>query len=458
MRDFPFRLAATLGLGNRARRAVPVRVRFRPTVDLLEGRTLLSTFAVLNLNDSGAGSLRAAVTAANANPGSAIVFNSSLHGTITLTSGELLLASNVTIAGPGASRLAISAANYASRVFQIAAGQNVVLSGLTVTKGSAPDTGGGILNDGSNLTLSGINLTSNIVFEGTTTAARGGGLYSLAGNLTISNSQIVGNQSLGVASPLFFGAAYGGGAYVYSGKLVISNSTIQANTAHGGNNSSDGFAAGGGILTAAPMSLLNSTISNNVASGGQGTTDSVGLGGGLDITAGPNSIVNSTFTGNLAVGGNGGTGVGVGEAEGGAINNYGATSISYSTFTSNLAVGGSGGNSGLGNADPFVDYAFGGGIATTEGITALAYTTFKNNQAVGGNNSTAVGSDIIGAGGAEGGALYNEVGATTYVYTSALSGNLAVGGSGNTGTAPVALVGRRDGRRDCVGLWRPPRG
>src|SRR5205085_1929223 len=43
--------------------------QFRPRLELLEDRHLLSGFLVDNLNNAGAGSLRAAILAANANPG-----------------------------------------------------------------------------------------------------------------------------------------------------------------------------------------------------------------------------------------------------------------------------------------------------------------------------------------------------------------------------------------------------
>ena len=45
-----------------------IRQRFSPRVVLMEDRTLLSTLVVTNLHDSGAGSLRAAVAAADAEP------------------------------------------------------------------------------------------------------------------------------------------------------------------------------------------------------------------------------------------------------------------------------------------------------------------------------------------------------------------------------------------------------
>jgi hypothetical protein len=95
-------------------------------LECLEDRTLLSTYLVTNLNDNGTGSLRAAVQAADASPGSTIDFAKGLHGTITLTSGELDITSSTTVNGPGANKLAVSG-NNASRVFEIAAGLNVTI-------------------------------------------------------------------------------------------------------------------------------------------------------------------------------------------------------------------------------------------------------------------------------------------------------------------------------------------
>src|SRR5262245_46241909 len=53
-----------LMLTNHRLRPTPPR-RFRPRLEVLEDRALPSTFTVLNLADSGAGSLRAAILAAN---------------------------------------------------------------------------------------------------------------------------------------------------------------------------------------------------------------------------------------------------------------------------------------------------------------------------------------------------------------------------------------------------------
>src|SRR6516165_5357296 len=72
--------------------------RFRPQLEALEDRFLPSTLTVMNTNDSGAGSLRAEIAAAN--PGDTINFAPSLNGqTINLTSGQLVINKNLTVQG-----------------------------------------------------------------------------------------------------------------------------------------------------------------------------------------------------------------------------------------------------------------------------------------------------------------------------------------------------------------------
>src|SRR6516165_7323224 len=120
----------------------------RLVVEALDDRCLPSTFTVTNLLDTGAGSLREAVVAANANPGADSI-DFAVTGTIALTSGQLDITDSVTINGPGADALIVSG-NYISRVFGIAGDPTVLIAGLTVANGalntSATDSrrGGGI--------------------------------------------------------------------------------------------------------------------------------------------------------------------------------------------------------------------------------------------------------------------------------------------------------------------------
>jgi hypothetical protein len=71
-----------------SRAPVPRRCGFRPRLEGLEDRTVLSTLTVLNNHDSGSGSLRDAIS--RARDGDTIVFATSLDGqTITLAGDEL---------------------------------------------------------------------------------------------------------------------------------------------------------------------------------------------------------------------------------------------------------------------------------------------------------------------------------------------------------------------------------
>src|SRR5687767_2542582 len=126
----------------------PTSTRRRPTrrhapasrlcLETLEGRCLLSTFSVLNLLDSGAGSLREAVVEANSAPGADLIrfAPEARDGTIALTGGQLSITDDLTIEGPGADRLTVSG-NDASRVFRIGSGVAVSIDGLTISHGRA---------------------------------------------------------------------------------------------------------------------------------------------------------------------------------------------------------------------------------------------------------------------------------------------------------------------------------
>ena len=79
--------------------------------------------------------------------GDTIDFNLTYPATITLTRGQLVVDNSVTISGPGADQLSVNG-NAASRVFYIASGKTVTISGLTITNGNATGgNGGGIYND-----------------------------------------------------------------------------------------------------------------------------------------------------------------------------------------------------------------------------------------------------------------------------------------------------------------------
>jgi hypothetical protein len=245
----------TLATREHARRFKVKQHGFRPRLEALEGRVVLSTLTVTNTLDSGKGSLRYEI--AHANKNATIAFDPSLDGqTITLTSDELAITTGLTIQGPGAGQLAISGGkNW--RVFDVNASAPVVLSGLTISNGVAhdrtgvhEDDGGGILNFRT-LTLSGCVVSGNSIGE-IIGLNFGGGIYN-AGTLTLTGCTI-SNDYAGWGSPFFeSGEGHGGGIY-NAGTLTVSNSTLS------GNFATDG---GGGICNAGTLTVSTSTFNSN---------------------------------------------------------------------------------------------------------------------------------------------------------------------------------------------------
>jgi hypothetical protein len=272
---------------------------------------------VTNTNDSGPGSLRDALAAAN---DSDTIDATGVSGTILLISGELQITHNVTINGPGAGNLAVNG-NATFRVFENFA-SNVTISGFTITDGSAGDEngGGGILNHGG-LTLSDNSIVNNHAFtrrndgigggisnssgaaltvtgctiNDNVTDCEGGGIYSSNAQLTLMDSTISGNSAQSFGPPC---VGFGGGIFSSGGKATVTDSTVNGNTA---------FAGGGGIRNdgGGTLTIIDSTISENTAY--------FVFGGGIS-NDGNLTLTNSTMSGNSA-------------PQGGAIHNEETTTI-----------------------------------------------------------------------------------------------------------------------------------
>src|SRR5262245_31445707 len=143
---FPFCSRSRSARVAKPRHSQTNAAQWRPAVEMLEGRTLLSTYSVLNTGDTGVGSLRQALTDANAHPGPDVSDLQGIPGTTNLPSALPALVDNVDIIGPGAKvltvqRYPLSLAKF--RIFTVSAGVDAQISGLTIANGWST-LGGGI--------------------------------------------------------------------------------------------------------------------------------------------------------------------------------------------------------------------------------------------------------------------------------------------------------------------------
>jgi hypothetical protein len=254
---------------------------------------LPGSFIVSNTNDTGASSLRQALTDANADTADADHFIgfSSLFDTpqtINLETALPTIGRALTLAGPGAANLNVRRdpalpTSAPFRVFQISGNNpfNVTLSGLTIS--------GGLTSNTSDLSGGGISISGPLgvtvqdaVISGNSAFINGGGIYAKSFSngpvsLTVRNSTISGNVSVSPVSPSGYGGG-GAGIFVDYGNLLIENSTISGNTEVGARGT------GGGVWlfnhyfrgTGPTWIIRNSTIAGNSAGG---------RGGGIAISA-----------------------------------------------------------------------------------------------------------------------------------------------------------------------------
>jgi hypothetical protein len=215
---------------------------------------------VTNSNDSGPGSLRDVLS--NACSGSTVSFDMSpgrVTSPITLTSGQLSIFQDQTIAGPTSTSLVISGNNN-SRIFDINSLTNVKISNLTITGGKA-NSGGGIHSQG-NLTIKNSTLTGN---HATGSDGSGGAINTtFLSGLSIINSTISGNTADG----------YGGALWNEANNANLLNVTITNNRA---DSDGTGLEYDGGIIQlASQMSLRNSIVAGNFKGTGNTASDLTG--------------------------------------------------------------------------------------------------------------------------------------------------------------------------------------
>jgi predicted outer membrane repeat protein len=344
-----------------------------------------ATFTVTNSNNSGAGSLRQAITDANVTAAAdTIVFNTAGHfsvaRTITLTS-QLIVSNPVTINAPAAANQRVTLSGGGSTrvmrdVMQVAGA--ITLRNLTLRDGVSAGDGGGISVEGVQTDLQ----LENCLITACTATGSGGGLYAVRDADVIMTATTL---SLNTASE-------GGGLYNWQGSVTMTGGMLTGNVTTGppslnGNGAGIQVESGGLTMTGVQASL-------NVASSRGGA-----------VYGGSGLIVDCLFSGNRSTTG------------GGAIYLSGDnTTFRNCTFSANQTTDGSGG--ALAIIDP--------GYAPVD--VELHHCTFQANSAGSGEG--------FGEGGAIG---CRGLRAVLKAMNCTLSGNTAAEGGGVSGSGNVEL-------------------
>jgi hypothetical protein len=468
-----------------SRKKQPYRTRL--LLEPLEDRCVPTTITPTTFADGvlGSGSLRDAVLQFNADPGTEDDTIQLLAGTYTLSiqntswhqsgglDGDLYLTQTShrwIIQGAGSSTI-IDASQLGDRIFQIVnPDTQVVFQDLVIQGGLAQDNGrpgarpgttdalgGGILNNGGNITLDHVVVQNNVARGGDAAVltapghkASGGGIYSTGGALTMAGATIANNQALGGRGgdhngfnyPGDGGSAGGSGLYATGGSLDISNSVITSNQATGGrggdgfvtetysgatnyNGGSGGAGQGGGLyVNGSSLTIAASAIATNQGTGGAAGLygyQGAGQGGGL-YNQGTLTVSNSTLSSNSA---------GSGFSVGGGIYNAGTLTVSSSTLSGNSAWSGCGiynsgtltvSNSTLSGNSASGYYNWGGGGIYNSGTLTVSNSTLSGNS----------------GGYGDGGGIFN--GGTLTVTDSTLSGNSALASGGGIRNAGGRLT------------------
>lgn len=236
-------------------------------------RVRATTFTVSNANDSGSGSLRAAIVAANANAGAdQISFTSGATGTIALAS-TLDVTDDLNIAGPGARTLTLSGGN-ARRIMAITA--PVTITGLRFANGFSDRGAGLTFDDPGLLTVRDCHFDQNLA------TVDGGAILVFQGSLNVRRTTFTTCQAAGNGGVIWYGQ--GGGTPT----ATITNCTFVNNFAS---------TAGGAIrqfsTTAYTAAVANCTfVVNNAGNNG----------GAIALAGGTMSLLNNLFTANGAGG------------------------------------------------------------------------------------------------------------------------------------------------------------
>ncbi len=441
----------------RRRGPAPTRAnsrRARLSIEALEDRLVPAIYNVIGTADGvgtvtpthtsgvfNATTLRAAITAANANPGGNTI-NLTVGGTYKITlagAGEnnnatgdfdiLSSGGNLTIQNTSGHAVTVDG-NHLDRVFDINPNFDpfhpttpftVTLTGFTITGGIASDAANG---DGPNASGGGIRdignaslVLTNMVITGNSATADGGGVVmentvSVPWTLTVNNSVISNNHA---------GDAGGGIDVDGFGKVFINAGTvITGNTSV---NQGAGIWLDAinsiGLFESANLTVTSALISNNQALAAGNVGGGIGNAGIGTVT-----IVNSTLVNNFS----GGVGGGFGDENG-----QGILTVVNSLFLNNVAVGNGGGIAASGPLTTITSSELkgnasgqaGGGLFAGGTTLLVQSSTFANNVASGDGNG-------LGGGGIELETTGKGLNAS-FITDSTLTVNLALNNAGADG-------------------------
>ena len=433
--------------------------RYRPRLEALEDRLVLSTINVTTTADGVAGSLRAAIIEANASKGHDTIIVPA--GTYTLTlaganeddaaTGDLDIRNGMTISGAGADTTVIDGGGL-DRVFQIFGAEGFLLRpehcgrrgqpgwrpfqwrrqcdpfAVRNQRGS-PGAAGRRRGRWRHLQRGWHSehfrwLHWGGAFGGDGSSggsAVGGSIYVDTGSTLVVSNAVIRGYALGGAGSAggTGGSAEGGGIYAAIGTSVtLTNSSIGLSTATGNggyfNGVRGGVGAGGAIYDAgADLTVDHCNFYGNEAIGGTAylALAGNGMGGAIFVAGGNASVANSFFEGNYTFGGGGPAG---GDSLGGAYLAAGNVALNNSTIQDSEVNGGGG---FIGGTDE------GGGIFQAAGTLTVSHCSLSGNEATGG---LALGGGIYVGGG------------TLTLTNSTLSGNFVQGTTGIGGGLYIA--------------------
>lgn len=370
---------------------------------------LVST--VTSNSDTGAGTLREAITTAAAHPGPNVVLFASFAVPRILFGSEITVidSEGLTIDARNTPKGITLDGDDATRLLRVVTGSRLTLHHLTLTGGSA-DVGGAIRSAGiltlDSCTLGGNSasfvggavanefgtlILRNCTLHENTATGGGGGIFTSYGMVTVVGGNISSNQ-----------ASYGGGVGSNDGCFFFTDVTIGGPTPADGNTATND---GGGLYVPggsqfAGMDIIRGSISHNTAG--------INGGGCWNTSAGPPLIDGTLITNNTA-----------GDEGGGVWTSYNTLNITNATITGNTGNTANSGNNGA-------DDQGGGGVFHSNGTLTISNSTISGNNAALNNGN--------------GGGIYNAANGNLTVDFTTIDGNQAYFGGGIQSDDAIAVV------------------